>query len=141
MKTSIQILPGIKAIGRLDCRLLPARVDLHGITRNVVGVFTDVYPVEFFDTPECSCTTERENGGYKDTASLKFFCGELLPLHLPLGFVVTDISGRHYLIGAREHPFPQVKVERQCGAPDGDAAGYYYEVTHVSIKSMVPCKI
>lgn len=141
MKTSTQILPGVKAIGWVDCRLLPPFVALHGITRNMIAILTDIHPVAVFDDAECSCTTERENGNIKDKASLKFHSDELLPLHEPIGFVVTDIAGMSYVIGQREHPIPQVKAEIRFGAPDGDSAGYYYEVTHVAIKSMVPCKI
>ncbi len=141
MRTTTQTLPGVTFIGWLDCEQLPRRVDLHGITRTPVPVLTAVTAVEFFDTPECSCVTEREGRGSKDTATLSFLCGELLPLHRRLGFAVTDAQGRTWLIGQKEPPFPRVKVETLCGQPDGDPAGYRYEVEHCSLKSLVACLI
>lgn len=141
MRTTTQILPGVSAIGWVDCRHLPRRVDLMGICRQPFGIFTDITPIEFFDEPDCRCVTEKSGVGYSDTATLKFHCAELLPIHRPLGFVVTDIAGQSYLIGSLEHPHPTVKAELLCGDPDGDGAGYRYEIKHVSIKSMVPCFI
>lgn len=141
MNTTQQILPGIKAIYWLDSRHLPRRVDLHAIAGDAVAVLTDLYPIRFTDTPECSCVSERDNGGYVETASLTFACLDLLPIHRPLAFVVTDIAGCHWLIGAKEHPQPLLKVEALCGTPDGDHAGFRYEIKHVAVKSMTPCLI
>lgn len=135
------MLPGVKAIGWVDSRNLPRRVDLSGIVRVKVLVLTDVHPVDFFGHPDCSCRTEKSNGGYQDTASLKFSSPMQLPDDVPLSFVVTDIAGDTYLIGSLEHPWPKVKCETVLGTPSGDPAGYSYEITHVSIKSMVPCVI
>ncbi len=141
MKTSVQILPGIKSIAFVECRLLPDNIGLHGITRNAVGIFAELQPVAFFDSPECTCTTEKKNGSYQDTASLKFSSGQWLPLRRKLAFVVTDVSGRNFVIGAKESPFPVIKVEEHKGSPSGESAAYSYEITHVALKSLVPCVI
>lgn len=141
MKTTRQILPGVKAVHWLDCQHLPQRVDLHGICRMPVAVLTALSAVGLFDDAECVCTTEREGGAYKDTATLKFLTHELLPVHRKLGFVVTSVEGKSFLIGSKEPPFPQIKVEHRCGLPDGDSAGYFYEITHVALKSLVECHI
>lgn len=141
MKTTTTILPGVKAIGWVDCEKLPRRVDLHGICRTPVPVLTAINPVEFFDEPDCRCKTVKESGSFTDTATLKFSCGELLPIHLHIGFVVTDTNGKSWLIGAKEAPFPKLNVEHRLGECDGDAAGFQYEITHVAIKSMVACLI
>ncbi len=141
MKTTRQILPGVKAVHWLDCQHLPQRVDLHGICRMPVPVLTALSPVGLFDDAECSCTTEREGGSFQDTATLKFLTHELLPLSLKIGFVVTSVEGKSYLIGSKEPPYPRVKVEQRCGLPGGDSAGYLYEITHVSLKSLVECHI
>ena len=141
MKTSTQILPGIKAIGWIDCRHLPRRVDLSAICGMTVAVLTDVHPIPFFDEPTCECKTKKDGAGYEDTATLKFLTSKQLPRGAALGFVVTDVNGNSYLIGSREHPLPIVEPTRQTGIPSGDAAGYEYEIKHVSIRSMVPCVI
>ena len=141
MRTSIQILPGIKTIGWVDCRRLPANVALSAICGMQVVVLTDIHPIVFFDEPTCECKTKKDCAGYEDTATLKFLTDKELPRNPCLGFVVTDVNGNSYLIGSREHPLPIVEPTRQTGIPSGDAAGYVYEIKHVSIKGMVPCVI
>lgn len=141
MRTSTQILPGIKAIGWVDCRHLPRRVDLSAICGMTVAVLTDIHPIEFFGEPQCECKTKKDGAGYEDTATLQFLTSQKLPRSASLGFVVTDVNGKSYLIGSLEAPQPQVECSQQTGIPSGDAAGYEYEIKHVSIKSMVPCVI
>ena len=141
MRTSTQILPGIKAIGWIDCRHLPRRVDLSAICGMTVAVLTDVHPIAFFDEPTCECKTKKDAAGYEDTATLKFLTDKKLPRRVCLGFVVTDVNDRSWLIGSLEHPQPQVDCNQRTGLPSGDAAGYEYEIKHVSIKAMVPCVI
>ena len=141
MRTTTQILPGIKAIGWVDCRHLPRRVDLSAICGMSGVVLTDIHPIEFFDEPQCECKTKKDGAGYEDTATLKFLTSQKLPRSASLGFVVTDVNGQSYLIGSLEAPQPQVECNQQTGIPSGDAAGYEYEIKHVSIRSMVPCVI
>lgn len=141
MRCSTQILPGVKAIGWLDCRHLPRRVDLSAICGMTVAVLTDIHPIPFFDEPTCECKTTKDGAGYKDTVTLKFSTGARLPFGAALGFVVTDVNDKSYLIGSLEHPLPMVECEQHTGIPSGDAAGYAYEINHISIKSMVPCVI
>ena len=112
MKTSTQILPGIKAVGWVDCRHLPKRVDLSAICGMQVVILTDIHPIQFFDEPTCECKTKKDGAGY-----------------------------RSFLIGSLEAPRPAVECEQRSGVPSGDAAGYSYEIKHVAIKSMVPCVI
>ena len=141
MRSSIQILPGIKAIGWVDCRRLPANVALSAICGMQVVILTDIHPIAFFDEPTCECKTKKDGAGYEDTASLKFLTDKKLPSGPTLGFVVTDVNGKSYLIGSLESPHPTIECGRKTGIPSGDAAGYEYEIRHVAIRSMVPCVI
>lgn len=141
MNTSIQILPGIKNIGWLDCRALPKRVDLSAICGMPVAILTDIHPIPFFDEPTCECITKKDGSGYEDTTTLKFLTDRKLPHGAVLGFVVTDVNDKSFLIGSLEAPRPIVECELRTGVPPGDAAGYSYDIKHVSIKSMVPCII
>ena len=141
MRTSTQILPGIKAIGWLDCRALPKRVDLSAISGMPVAILTDIHPIPFFDEPTCECKTKKDGAGYEDTATLKFLTDKKLPRGACHGFVVTDVNDKSWLIGSLEAPHPLVEPVRRAGIPSGDAAGYEYEIRHVAIKSMVPCVI
>lgn len=138
MKTSIQILPGVKSIGWIDCRHLPRRVDLSAICRMPVAILTTITPIDFFDDPQCDCKTTKDGGGYSDTANLKFLTHSPLP-GSNVAFVVTDVNDRSFLIGSLENPAAVPEPTRRLGTPTGDAAGYYYEIKHVALKSLVPC--
>lgn len=141
MKTSTQILPGIKAIGWIDCRHLPRRVDIMAICGMTVAILTDIHQIPFFGEPTCECKTTREGAGSQDTATLKFLTDKELPHGTCLGFVVTDVNDKYRLIGSLEAPYPTIECGRKTGIPSGDAAGYEYEIKHVAIKAMVPCLI
>ncbi len=141
MKTSTQILPGIKFIGWVYSRHLPFRVDLMAVCGHMVVLMTDVHPIIFTSDPECVCKTERKGAAYQDTVTLKFRSTEHLECGIGLGFVVIDVEGNSWLIGSREAPGAVLDLDRNCGLPSGDAAGFAYQVSHVAIRSMVPCMI
>lgn len=138
-----QILPGITFIGWLDGSKLQRATGCAKIVGQSVGIFTDIHPLQFCGEPDCRCKSERENGGYKDTATLKFNSPDLVPYTQMrnIAFVITDCNGQSYLIGSLESPCATVECELLTGVPSGDAAGYSYEVKHCSYASMVPCKI
>lgn len=139
MRTTKQILPGVKEIGWVRCEHLVNDIALRGIAMMPVPVLTQIHNVPFFDEPTCECVTENDGGNRTDTAKLKFASEDLLPLKEHLAFVVTAIDGNSYIIGARETPFPVVKLTISFGNTDGDGAGFIYEITHKAIKSLVPC--
>lgn len=137
MHTSIQILPGIKKIGWVDSRHLPARVDLSAICGMTVAVMTDVYPIDFFDDPECECVTKKDSAGYEDAVSLKFCTDSPLPISDFMAFVITDVNGRSFLIGSKERP--AIATPTQYIGTPAKRAAIEYNISHVSIKSMVSC--
>lgn len=141
MRSSTQILPGIKAIGWLDCRKLPRRVDLTGICRMPLPILTDIHWLDFFGDADCRCQSKKDGAGYEDSATLKFLASEKIPFGTMAGFVVTDVNDKSYLIGSLEEPRPQVEIERRIGSPSGDAAGFEYNVKHVALKSLIPCVV
>lgn len=141
MKTSIQRLPGIRYIGWLDADKLPQNVFLNGIVNQPVAVLTDVHEVGFCDEPDCSVKRTKKGSSSEDTASLKFFTHSVLPICeiRNVGFVVKDVNGGAWLIGSRETPNATVECEMKHGIPGSDEAGFVYTITHVAIRSMVPC--
>ena len=141
MKSSVQILPGIKKIGWLYCSRLPERVDLAALAGLKVALLTDLNDITFFGTPDCRCSMDKENNGFFQTASLKFKSCESLPATEKIAFVVTDVNDSSFLIGSAEMPMPAVRVERVTGETTGDPAGFLYDVTHKALRSMIPCLV
>lgn len=141
MNSSIQILPGIKKIYWLDSDTLPARVDLYSVIKMRVAPLADLNEMTFFGDPDCRRSTERDNNGLIQKATLKFNSADEIPFDKNIAFIVTDANDRSYLIGSCEKPFARIKVEKLTGAPSEDAAGYSYEVSHESVRTMIECLI
>ena len=139
MKPTTQLLPGIIFVGAIDCSLLQPSLQLQAIAGMDVAVQTAVLPLAIAKDATASCLTEKENGNTRQTASLKFRTTDPLPLHWRLGFVVTDVTGQSYLVGSRERPYPQVKATRQFGTPGGDPNCWEVEVTHLAMRTLIPC--
>lgn len=139
----IQHLPGLRYIGWLNGANLKRRVDLDGIVGQPVPILTELHEIDFCGKVECSCKSTKEGNTYSDTATLKFFTASLLPFtrEKNVAFVVTDIAGRSFLIGSKEMPCTNIIPSLNHGFPDGDEAGFLYEIRHVACKSMVPCVI
>lgn len=143
MERKTQRLPGVKFIGLLNANRLQRCVYLNKITGQATPVLTSIEQVFFSDEPDCQCKTEPMNGSYQETATLKFLSTTLLPM-IPGGnyaFVVTDIEDNSFLIGSLEPPHLTFECTMQCGAPDGDGSGFYYEIKHCQYRTMIPCTI
>ena len=139
MRTTKQILPGIRSIEWVECDKLIPDAALHGIVGTPVPILTERHEVAFFNEPECECVTENDNGNRTETATLKFHSGDLVPMRRHVAFVVTDVGGSSFLIGGAEQPFPSVKCSILFGTADGDGGGFEYEITHTAIKTLVKC--
>ena len=133
MRTTKQILPGVKFIGWVYADRLIPDIALRGIAGMPVPILTDIHDVAFFDEPKCECMTTNDNGNRLDTATL--------PVNAHIAFIVTDISGGSYIIGSRETPFPVIKRTISFGNTANECAGVKYEITHTAIKSLVKCDI
>src|SRR5574344_620959 len=139
MRTTKQILPGVKEIGWVRCEHLVNDIALRGIAMMPVPVLTEIHNVPFFDEPTCECVTENDGGNRTVMAKLKFASEDLLPLKEHLAFVATAIAGNFYIIGAREAPFPVVNLTISLGNANGEGAGGNDELAHKAIRWLAPC--
>lgn len=140
MNNSCQILPGIKNIYWVRCDSLPSRIDLSALSGVTVALLTDLNEITFFGEPECKCSTEKNNNGWSQKASLKFFSCDNIPFYYNIAFVVVDVRGDAYIIGANEKPYPVVKTEKSAGS-SSDKAGFQYDISHNAIRTLVKCLI
>lgn len=132
-------LPGIVRIEIVRCSDIPAHAMLAAISGIPVGLDADSVPVKFFGTPSLKWNGTMTNGKIIEKSTLEFRTADVLPEGERIAFVVTAASGRQMLIGTREPKFPVVEYTETAGAPDGDAALRTYKITHIALKSVLPC--
>ena len=55
-------------------------------------------------------------------------------------FVIKTANDEIYLIGAKERPYPTIKITRSTGQPDGDTSVRKYEVSFTAKKAIATIK-
>ena len=131
-------LPGILNVWYVETRQLPDDV----IYRAVAGipVAMPVQPISIFFKGEAVCEVEEsyDNNCQMEKAKLTFTTLDEVPTRLNLAFLIRTVNNELYIIGAKERPYPTVKVSRSTGSPDGDAAARRYEVSFTGRKALAP---
>lgn len=140
MKTSIQILPGIKSIGWVDCSFLPENIALCAICDMSIALICLVHNIDFFGDPTCECTTKKEAGSIQQTVSLKFSSNQDLPRGIDFGFVIVDTNNQKYLIGTKEPPYTSIEIQKSTGTPSGNNTSKNFEVKHCALRTLIPCQ-
>ena len=134
-------LPGITHIWYILRDYLPDDV----VYRAVAGI-----PVTFSEQPisidikgNALCEVEQsfDNNSYIEKVKLTFETLDDVPTDQHTAFVIQTVDGDCYLIGAKERPYPTVKVARSTGQPDGDPSVVKYEVSFTAKKALAPCDI
>ena len=136
-----QSLPGITRIAFVDCDLLPADITLRAMAGVPVGIYTTVN--EIGKIGDATCETEElfDNNSQVEKATLTFNTLDELPTDRHLAFVIFTANGDTFVIGAKEMPYPTVKITRSTGAPDGEPSVRKYEVSYTAKKSLVLCAV
>lgn len=133
-------LPGIIKIGFVNPLLLTKDVTARAMAGVPVAVFTDVEKIKITDTAECEVETDYDNNSQVDKVKLTFKTLDELPRQ-PLAFVIGNADGERFLIGAREKPYPVVKVSDGSGTPGGESSVKTCTVTWTAKKGLVKCAI
>ena len=142
-------LPGILNVWYVETRQLPDDV----IYRAVAGipVAMPVQPISIYFKGEAVCEVEESYDNRSalgtlrsskncqmEKAKLTFTTLDEVPTRLSLAFLIRTVNNEQYIIGAKERPYPTVKVSRSTGSPDGDAAARRYEVSFTGRKALAP---
>lgn len=131
-----QSLPGIKFIGYLPCSLLPPNILQKSLAGVPVAIYTPPTPIEHYGNAECIAEQEYDHGSYQEKTTLTFTTTDEIPRNRPLTFVATDVEGKSWLIGNREHPYPIIEVKQQ---KDFEKNVFEVKGTFVAQKSLVFC--
>ena len=129
-------LPGITKVWYILRDNLPDDV----VYRAVAGI-----PISFSEQPisitmkgEAFCELEQsfDNNSYIEKSKLTFLTLDDVPTDLHPAFVIETVDGDVYVIGAKERPYPTVKIIRSTGQPDGDPSIKKYEVSFTAKKAL-----
>lgn len=132
-------LPGIIKIQLVRCSDIQPHAMLASLSGTVIALALSAVKIKFYGTPSLKWDGSKVNGALQEKATLEFSTTEKLPESERIAFVITVASGKQYLIGTREPKYPRISYSETVGAPDGEAAMRTYKVTHVALKSVLPC--
>jgi len=134
-------LPGIQQVWHILRDNLPDDV----VYRSVAGIpiALEVEPDVIKMTGEAVCEVEQsyDNNSYIEKAKLTFLTLDDVPTDQHPAFVVRTVNDEYYVIGAKERPFPTVKITRSTGQPDGDTSVRKYEVSFTAKKALALCSV
>lgn len=134
-------LPGIQHVWYISRDYLPDDV----IYRSVVGMSITLLeqPISINMKGEAVCEVEQsiDNNSYIEKVKLTFLTLDDVPINQYPAFLFQTIDGDIYLLGAKERPYPTVKITRSTGQPDGDASVRKYEVSFTAKKALSRCSV
>ena len=136
-----QSLPGIIRVAYVNAHLLPPDITLRALSGAPVGIYTTVQDLCLDGEAVCETEEQFDNNSLVEKAKLTFSTHDNLPVEGQLAFVVTTVNMESYIIGAKEQPYPTVKISRSTGTPSGDPSVRKYEVTFSARKSLVLCAV
>ena len=134
-------LPGIRNVWYISRDYLPDDV----VYRSVVGMSITLLeqPISINLKGEAVCEVEKsiDNNSYIEKVKLTFLTLDDVPTDQHPAFLFQTIDGSIYIMGAKERPYPTVKITRSTGQPDGDASVRKYEVTFTAKKALARCSV
>ena len=134
-------LPGIQQVWYILRDYLPDDV----VYRSVAGIpiTLEVEPDVIIMKGEAVCEVEQsyDNNSYIEKAKLTFLTLDDVPTDQHPAFLFQTIEGDIYIIGAKERPYPTVKITRSTGQPDGDTSVRKYEVSFTAKKELALCSV
>lgn len=132
-------LPGIVSIRYTDC----ANIQPHAMQQSICGAVVDLalpsVKVSFYGQPKFEIDGSLSSGDRQEKTTIEFATSDILPEGRHLAFILTCASGKQWLVGTREPKYPQVNYSETAGSPSGDAAVRTYKITHIALKSALPC--
>ena len=134
-------LPGITKAWYIQRNYLPDDV----VYRSVAGIPVTLQeqPISINLKGEAICEVEQsfDNNSYIEKSKLTLYTLDEVPTDQHPAFVIETVDGDKYVIGAKERPYPTVKITRSTGQPDGDPSVRKYEVSFIAKKALALCNV
>ena len=134
----MQRLPGITKIWYVPADTLMSGITERALANLPIGVFADIFPVPHVVEAICETETEFDNNDYRQKVQLTFSTTTTLP-SCRLAFIIRTATGKQFLIGTADQPFPIVKAVDTTGELDGEKAAIKYTITYTNKLALMPC--
>jgi len=134
-------LPGITHVWYILRDYLPDDVVFRAVAD--IPITLQASPINIGLKGEAVCEVEQsfDNNSYIEKSKLTFLTLDEVPTDQHPAFVIETVDGNKYVIGAKERPYPTVKITRSTGQPDGDPSVRKYEVSFTAKKALALCSV
>ena len=134
-------LPGIQKVWYILRNYLPDDVVYRSVAGIPVSLQQQPISIPMKGEAVCEVETAFDNNSYIEKAKLTFLTLAEVPTDQHPAFLFQTIEGDIYIIGAKERPYPTVKITRSTGQPDGDTSVRKYEVSFSAKKALALCNV
>ena len=132
-------LPGIKKVWYVSHTDLPDDVIYKAVVDMPITLPTTTTEITLKGEATCELEESPDNNCYIEKVKLNIPTLDDVPLQDYPAFVIQTVDGTKYVIGAKERPYPAVKITRSTGRPDGDPSVRKYEVSFTAKKALALC--
>lgn len=134
-------LPGITKVWYILRDYLPDDVVYRSVAGIPVSLQEQPISVTLKGNAICEVDQSFDNNSYIEKAKLTFYTLDDVPTDQHPAFVIETVDGDIYLIGAKERPYPTVKITRSTGQLDGEPSVRKYEVSFTAKKALALCSV
>ena len=134
-------LPGITKVWYILRDYLPDDVVYRAVAGIPVSLQEQPISVTLKGDAICEVDQSFDNNSYIEKTKLTFYTLDAVPTDQHPAFVIQTVDGNIYVIGAKERPYPTVKITRSTGQLDGDPSVRKYEVSFTAKKALALCSV
>ena len=134
-------LPGITHVWYILRDYLPDDVIYRAVAGIPIALQNQPISISMKGSAICEVEKSFDNNSYIEKAKLTFLTLDDVPVDQHPAFVIQTVNGDRYVIGAKERPYPTVKITRSTGQPDGDPSVRKYEVSFTAKKALALCSV
>ena len=134
-------LPGITHVWYILRDYLPDDVVYRAVAGIPIALQNQLISISMKGSAICEVEQSFDNNSYIEKTKLVFLSLDDVPVDQHPAFVIQTVNGDRYVIGAKERPYPTVKITRSTGQPDGDPSVRKYEVSFTAKKALALCSV
>ena len=134
-------LPGITHVWYILRDYLPDDVIYRAVAGIPIALQNQPISISMKGSAICEVEQSFDNNSYIEKTKLAFLSLDDVSTDQHPAFVIQTVNGDRYVIGAKERPFPTVKITRSTGQLDGEPSVRKYEVSFTAKKALALCSV